>query len=239
MKYETIIFDIDDTLFDFAKAEKNALHKTFSEFGMPKGVERYQASYEKANKPLWGELEKGLITLQELKIERFRRLFVHEGLEIDAAEFSRVFLEYLGQGTFLVPGAVEICNLLQDLQLAVITNGFGEVQKSRIAGSPLAQAFEQIIVSEDAGIQKPETGIFEYAFSKLGISNKDKVLMVGDSLTSDIQGGINVGIDTCWFNPNQKKNTNGIKPTYEIRDLLELLEIVEIPEFVLSASAVQ
>lgn len=236
MKYETIIFDIDDTLFDFGKAEEYALHKVFQEFGMPSGAEKYRESYEKCNKPLWGELEQGLITLEELKVERFRRLFLHEGLKIDPAEFSRVFLEFLGQGTYLVPGAVELISNLKDFQLAVITNGFGEVQKSRIAGSPLAHAFKQIIVSEDAGMQKPEKGIFEYAFSKLGISSKDKVLMVGDSLTSDITGGVNFGIDTCWFNPHEKNNTNGVKPTYEIRDLLELLKIVESSEPVLSLS---
>ncbi|MCM3570526.1 YjjG family noncanonical pyrimidine nucleotidase [Neobacillus mesonae] len=233
MKYETIIFDIDDTLFDFGKAEKNALQKAFSDFGMPKGEEQYRESYEKANKPLWRDLEQGMITLEELKVERFSRLFVHEELEVNAAEFSRVFLKYLGQGTYLVPGAVEVVSSLQDQQLAVITNGFGDVQKSRIAGSPLAHSFEQIIVSEDAGVQKPEKGIFEYAFSKLGISNTDKVLMVGDSLTSDIQGGVNAGIDTCWFNPNQKENTNVVKPTYEIRNLLDLLKIVKHSEYAL------
>ncbi|GHI00813.1 YjjG family noncanonical pyrimidine nucleotidase [Neobacillus kokaensis] len=233
MKYETIIFDIDETLFDFGKAEENALRKVFQEFGIPSGAKLYRESYEKCNKPLWRELEQGFITLEELKVERFRRLFFHEGLDIDASEFSRVFLEYLGQGTYLIPGAVELISSLEDYQLAVITNGFGDVQKARIAGSPLAQAFEQIIVSEEAGIQKPEKGIFEYAFSKLGISNKDKVLMVGDSLTSDIQGGVNVGIDTCWFNPHQKENTNGVNPTYEIRDLLELVKIVESSEPVL------
>jgi 2-haloacid dehalogenase len=238
MKYETIIFDIDDTLFDFGKAEDHALRKAFEQFGLPSGATQYKMSYKEFNKPLWRDLEKGLITLQELGVERFRRLFVHHGLKIDATEFSRVFLEYLGQGTYLVPGAEELCNSLEDFQLAVITNGFGQAQKARIAGSPLADTFEQIIVSEEAGFQKPETGIFEYAFSKLGIADKDKVLMVGDSLTSDVQGGLNFGLDTCWFNPHHKKNTSGVKPTYEIHRLQDLLEIVDDNmDYLLTASS--
>lgn len=100
------------------------------------------------------------------------------------------------------------------------------MQTSRIQGSPLSGTFEQIIISEEAGCQKPETGIFDYAFAKLGISDKEKVLIVGDSLTSDIQGGINYGIDTCWFNPLGKENTSGVQPKYEIRVLSELLDIV-------------
>ncbi|MNI68605.1 putative HAD-hydrolase YfnB [compost metagenome] len=100
------------------------------------------------------------------------------------------------------------------------------MQLSRIKGSPLAEVFEQIIISEEAGSQKPAAGIFDYAFAKLGLTDKSKVLIVGDSLTSDIQGGINYGIDTCWFNPLQKPDSIGIQPTYEIRELAELLEIV-------------
>lgn len=225
MKYETIIFDIDDTLFDFSMTEKNAFHKAFVEFGIPAGEKEYRTKYNEISKPLWRDLEQGLITLAELGVERFRRLFREYGLELDAQQFNRVYLEYLGKEVHLMPGAAEICSSLADCRLAVITNGFGEVQKSRISGSSLNNAFEQIIVSEEAGFQKPDKEIFDYAFSKLGLTDKRKVLMVGDSLTSDIQGGINYGIDTCWFNPQKKENTLGLNPTYEIRELMDLLKL--------------
>ena len=226
MKYETILFDVDDTLFDFGISEKNALQRTFDEFDLPAGVADYAAKYKEISKELWSDLEQGLTSLPELGVERFRRLFLAHQLEIEADRFNTRYLGYLGKETSLVEGAVELCEHLAGCRMAIITNGFKEVQKSRIAGSPLCHTFEQIITSEEAGCQKPEKGIFDYAFSKLQIEDKSKVLIVGDSLTSDIQGGINYGIDTCWFNPNEKENVLGIQPTYEIRKLTELTGLV-------------
>jgi 2-haloacid dehalogenase len=227
MKYETILFDIDDTLFDFGKSEQSAFQKAFLEYGLPTGVEDYRPRYKEISMLLWGELEKGLISLSQLGRERFNRLFSEYQLKIDGEQFNQTYLNYLGQESHLIPGALEVCATLADCRLAVITNGFGGVQKSRIARSPLCSAFDQIIVSEEAGYQKPHHGIFDYAFSKLNITKKEKVLIVGDSLTSDIQGGVNYGIDTCWFNPGDKENTLGIEPTFEIRELTDLLKIVE------------
>lgn len=220
MNYETILFDIDDTLFDFGKSEESAFQKAFLEFGLPAAVEDYRPCYKEISKVLWGDLEKGLVTLSELGKERFNRLFLEYDLKIDGEQFNRIYLEYLGMESHLMPGALEVCTNLAECRLAVITNGFGEVQRSRIARSPLCSVFDQIIVSEETGYQKPHKGIFDHAFSKLNLSEKEKVLIVGDSLTSDIQGGINYGIDTCWFNPNDKENTMGIKPTYVYVNLL-------------------
>ncbi|KAB2329041.1 noncanonical pyrimidine nucleotidase, YjjG family [Cytobacillus depressus] len=227
MKYEIILFDVDDTLLDFTMSEKQALHNVFAMFGLPTGSVDYRVSYEEINRVLWRELEQGLITISELGVERFRRLFLAHNLEINEKIFSDIYLGYLGKEIHLVRGAVDICENLSGCRLAIITNGFKEVQTSRIEGSPLCNTFEQIIISEEAGFQKPEKGIFDYAFSKLQIADKSKVLIVGDSLTSDIQGGINYGIDTCWFNPHLKENNLGIKPTYEIRELTDLLKLVK------------
>jgi 2-haloacid dehalogenase len=226
MKYEIILFDVDDTLFDFSMSEKKALHKAFVEFGLPTGLVDYEANYKEISKVLWRDLEQGLTNLSELRVERFRRLFLAHELEINADTFSSVYLGYLGNETHLVQGAVELCDNLTGCRLAIITNGFTDVQTSRIGSSPLCNTFEHIIISEEAGFQKPEKGIFDYAFSKLQITDKAKVLIVGDSLTSDIQGGINYGIDTCWFNPHLKENNIGIKPTFEIRELTDLIKIV-------------
>lgn len=226
MRYEVILFDVDDTLFDFKVSEEKALHKAFAEFGFPAGLKDYGARYREISKVLWRDLEQGLIKLAELRVERFKRLFLAHNLGINADAFSGVYLGYLGKEIHLVQGAEELCNNLAGFRLAIITNGFADVQTSRIGGSPLCNAFEHMIISEEVGFQKPDRGIFDYTFSKLQITDKSKVLIVGDSLTSDIQGGINYGIDTCWFNPDGKENHLGIKPTYEIRELSELLKIV-------------
>lgn len=227
MKYEIILFDVDDTLFDFGMSEEKALHNTFVKFGLPKGMTDYRADYKEISKGLWGDLEQGRITLSELGVERFKRLIAKHKLDISAEVFSNSYLEYLGKETHLIQGAVELCGRLTDYRLAIMTNGFTAVQTARIENSPLRNTFEYIIMSEEAGFQKPDIGIFDYAFSKLQITDRAKVLIVGDSLTSDIQGGINYGIDTCWFNPHLKENKLDIKPTYEIRKLLDLLNILE------------
>ncbi|GED26266.1 noncanonical pyrimidine nucleotidase, YjjG family protein [Brevibacillus agri] len=226
VKYDVIFFDVDDTLMDFDLSEKNALDKAFREFGWPEGMTDYEAAYREINKGLWRELEQGGITLAELGVERFKRLFAAHELSGDAEAFNRLYLANLGQEVHLLPGAVDVCSRLADCRLAIITNGFAEVQTSRIRLSPLQDAFEQIIISQEAGFQKPDQRIFDYAFSRLALTDKKKVLMVGDSLTSDIQGGHNYGIDTCWYNPHGKENHLGITPTYEIRDLTNLLGVV-------------
>lgn len=226
MKYEIILFDADDTLYDYGMAESHALYNAFAHFELPTGADDYAASYQEINNALWRDLEQGKITSAVLKVERFNRLFRANALDLNPEAFSEAYLRFLGEGTFLIQGAVELCEELADYRLAIITNGIKDVQTSRIQGSPLYDTFEQIIISEEAGYQKPETGIFDYAFAKLGITDKEKVLIVGDSLTSDIQGGVNYGIDTCWFNPLGKENTSGVQPKYEIRSLSELLDIV-------------
>ncbi|CAH0196639.1 Pyrimidine 5'-nucleotidase YjjG [Peribacillus sp. Bi96] len=226
MKYEIIFFDVDDTLLDFGISEKRALHNTFLEFGLPTGVEEYEGSYQEISRVLWRDLEQGIIHLTDLGVERFKRLFLKHELKIHADAFSQAYLRYLSKEIHLVPGAAEVCRNLEGCRLAIITNGFTTVQTARIGGSPLCQTFEHLIVSQEAGFQKPERGIFDYAFSKLMITEKSKALIVGDSLTSDIQGGLNYGMDTCWYNPHQKDNNSGIKPTYEISKLTDLLEVV-------------
>lgn len=226
MKYEVVLFDIDDTLFDFKKAERHALHHTFTQFGLPHGVTEYKASYDEINNVLWREAEEGHITTAQLRVERFKRLFALHKLDFNSDDFSAAYLRYLGEGAFLIDGAAELCGMLSDCRLAIITNGIKEVQTSRLQLSPLRHMFEQVVISEEVGCQKPQAGIFDYAFTKLAIYDKSKALMVGDSLTSDIQGGHQYGIDTCWFNPGGKTNTSGVQPTYEIKNLMDLKDII-------------
>ena len=226
MKYETILFDLDDTLFDFVTSEKNALSHAFQAFDLPAGLAGYHGSYREISKGLWSELEQGKMNLSDLGVERFKRLFQEYGLQINAETFNRTYLEFLGKEAHLIHGAEELCHQFQNRRLVVITNGFQEVQWSRIKRSPLHNTFDYIITSEEAGFQKPEKGIFDFVFSKLKISDKNKVLMVGDSLTSDIQGGINYGIDTCWFNRHRQENHTDVQPNYEIYELKDLIEVV-------------
>lgn len=226
MNYNILLFDLDDTLMDFSASEKSALSNAFIEYKFPTGLADYQLDYKEISKELWRDLEQGLMSISELGVERFRRLFHKRKLEINPDTFNNIYLGYLGKEAHLTHGVLELFDQLNEYRLAVITNGFTEVQNSRIKISPLSNKFEQIITSEDAGCQKPDCGIFDYTFTTLGITSKQNVLIVGDSLTSDIQGGINYGIDTCWFNPLGKENNAGIKPTYEIREMTELKKVL-------------
>ncbi|MDV6376959.1 YjjG family noncanonical pyrimidine nucleotidase [Sporosarcina sp. GW1-11] len=216
MPYELLLFDLDDTLFDFAETEKHALGNTFTTFGLPNGLATYRDSYRAISAVIWDDLEQGRITLEELKVERFRQLFAQHNLQIDASHFGELYIENLGRESHLIDGVEEMLSGLADYRLAVLTNGFTLAQHARIAGSPLRDTFEAVIASEETGFKKPQPEIFDYAFNKLGITDPSRVLMIGDSLTSDIQGGMNAGIDTCWFNPNRKPNNTAIQPTYEI-----------------------
>lgn len=224
--YTTIIFDIDDTLMDFALSEHAALQNTFNDFEMPNGFIDMHDSYRAISKVLWHDLEQGNIALRELGVERFRRLFLKHQTDKDPLDFSSTYLNYLGKEAHLMAGALEVLEQLSHCQLVIMTNGFGDVQKSRLHNSALTDHFDHIVISEEAGYQKPNPGMFDYAFSKIGNAAKSKTIIVGDSLSSDIQGGINYGIDTVWFNPKGKNNESAIQPTYEIKDLLEIIDIV-------------
>lgn len=225
--YDIIFFDIDDTLFDFTKAEQAAFNKVFHQYNLLNGLNLYEKSYQEISKVLWRDLENGKLGLVELGSERFRRLFIEHELELDAVVFNQDYLKFLGEQTHLVQGAEKVIKALSHKRLAVITNGYTLVQTSRINNSPFEDTFEHMIISESTGFQKPQTGIFAYAFHKLQITDKSNVLMVGDSLTSDIQGGMNYGLDTCWFNPKNKENHLSFKPTFEINKLEDLLEIIK------------
>lgn len=226
MKYDVLIFDLDDTLFDFGETEKHALDHSFRAFSFPNGLTEYRASYKEISKGLWLDLEQGRISLTELKVERFKRLFLQHELSLCPEDFGQTYIENLGREVHMIDGVQDMLTNLSNCRLVLLTNGFQDVQHARIALSPLNQTFEVIVTSEESGYQKPQAEIFEYVFEKLRISEKQNVLMIGDSLTSDIQGGNNFGIDTCWFNPYNKENLTSIKATYEISNYEELEQIV-------------
>ncbi|WP_339252744.1 YjjG family noncanonical pyrimidine nucleotidase [Sporosarcina sp. FSL W8-0480] len=226
MKYDVFLFDLDDTLMDFGETEKNAFTNVFATHGFPNALADFRDTYRTVSTVLWGDLEQGKMSLSELKTERFRRLFLEHGLEMDAETFGQMYLDYLGKEVHLIDGVTTMLHSLEDARLAVLTNGFKDVQLARIAASGLTETFEAIFTSEEIGFQKPQPEIFEHVFKQLAIKDKSRVLMVGDSLSSDIRGGNNFGIDTCWYNPKRKENNGLTKPTFEIHDWEEFQMII-------------
>lgn len=217
MKYEVILFDADDTLFDFKKSEKEAFKNTMLAFNLDYDENYHLKVYHDINNEIWKEFEQGYITQEKLKLERFKRLSDKLKISFDEAKFAKTYMKNLSSASYLLDGSIELIkSLRKNYKLSIITNGLTSVQDSRIKKSIIAKYFDDIVISEEISISKPDPKIFEIALKNINYFDKSKVLMVGDSLTSDIQGGINFGIDTCWYNPNKITNKINIKPTYEI-----------------------
>lgn len=220
--YELVFLDADETLFDFRKTEKNALSQSFGQFGLEL-TEDIILDYDEINKKLWSNLEKGEIHQEKLKSERFRLLFQKIKVPMDPELFGRAYIEWLSRGSFLLENAEGICEYLsKKYTLVMITNGIKNVQMPRINNSPIKKYITSVIISEEAKSSKPGKEIFDYACNAVDFHRKEKMIIIGDSLSSDIQGGINYGIDTCWVNLASATNETNVAPTYEINDLLEL-----------------
>lgn len=225
MKYKLVLFDADGTLFDFDTAEKEAFEKTFKQLGINENLRQLHKEYEIINMAIWRDFEQKKITSKDLRIERFRRFLNKENLQLDPEMISPIYLKHLSEGTHLLPGAKEIVSFLfEKCELALATNGLADVQIPRFANSELAEFFPNIFISEVIGHPKPDNKYFEYVFKKLPYS--DSAIIIGDNLTSDIKGGNDFGIDTCWYNPNKRINESGVIPTFEIIDLKELRSIL-------------
>ena len=226
-KYDIFLFDADDTLYDFSKAEANALRIVFNNYGFYY-TEEVLNKYIEINVQMWDSLAEGKITKEELQSLRFTRLFDHISVSCDAKDFNEKFLYELGKGAFLIDGALELCEYIisQNKKIYIVTNGILATQTSRIKHSSIKEYISDFFVSENVGFQKPHPSYFDYVFSHIPQVEKDKILIIGDSLKSDIKGGNNAGIDSCWFNAEQMENNTGIVPTYEVRGLLEVKKFV-------------
>ncbi len=222
MKYNVILLDADNTLFDFDKAEVYALEKTCQAVNRPYN-EEIKHIYEKNNHVLWGALESGQIDMATLKIERFKGFIKDLKLNCDPKFMSDLYIKHLGEGTFEIDGAYEMCQeLSKRFKLVIVTNGITTVQENRLKASRLKPFITGMITSEAVDCSKPNPKIFDYALDLIEHRSKADVLMVGDSLTSDMQGGINAGIDTCFYNP--KGMVHDLKVTYEIKNLNEIIK---------------
>ena len=225
MKYTWLLFDADDTLFDFPRAEANALKWTLEQSGLPFQPE-FIGLYSRFNQQVWREFERGEITALELRVKRFRLFFDETHLNADPQTVSPLYLQNLALGIDLLEGAEEVVHELKGrFHLALVTNGLKDVQHPRLAGSALRDCFEKVFISEEIGAAKPSREYFEAVFRELGQPPKESVLLIGDSLTSDMCGGVDYGIDTCWYNPAGK--TTELLVTYQISQLQELVKLLK------------
>lgn len=225
-KYKYLLFDVDGTLLDFDKAEQYALEYTFRHYDIPLTYEINQR-YEEINKKLWKDFENGLIDKKTVVYSRFVLLFKEFNIPVDGIAFEDDYQKALGQGYFVLPHTIEVLSALyQKYPLYVVTNGVSQTQYSRLEGTDIKKYFQNIFVSEDIGHQKPSKEYFDYCFKNIDKIDLSKTLIIGDSLSSDIQGGINAGIDTCWFNPNHLDKPEAMLINYEIHDLRELLQLL-------------
>ncbi len=216
------MFDADGTLFDFDQAAAYALKTTFHQYELPYETQ-YIERYLDINRSVWALFEKGEISAAELKSLRFARFLESLGRKADPVQMNEDYLGHLADGSMLLDGAKELVeNLHWKVQMMLITNGFKKVQRPRLQRSGIEQYFESVVVSDEVGAAKPDPEIFEHSFSTMGDPNKEDVLIIGDSLSSDIKGGNNFGIDTCWYNPNQKSRPDQMPITHTISNLAEL-----------------
>lgn len=226
MRYTHLLFDADGTLFDFEQAETEALKQTLARRNLPFSP-IIRSRYREINQTLWDEFEQGRIQKEELKAERFGRLLTEFNVDDDPSAVNQIYVEELAKCSFLFEDALSVCQQLSaHCELAIITNGIAEVQHSRFNRSPLSNVIPHIFVSESIGFQKPQASYFDAVLSSLEISDRRTVLVIGDSLTADIAGGLQSGLDTCWFNPANKKSPPETQPTYMIGRLNQIQSIV-------------
>lgn len=225
MSYTSLFFDLDDTLLDFGLAEASAIRKVLSQNALPSDDETIKI-YSEINKSFWQRFERNEIKREDIFVNRFSCLLGRLGISFDPNILSKEYFCALADGFFKVQYAEEILSYLKQkgYNLYATTNGVSFTQLRRIKGSGLEGFFDGIFISEDSGFQKPDKRYFDYVISKIPEKNKENILIIGDSQTSDILGGINSGISTCFFNPKGKEKK--YDSAFEISSLLDLKKIL-------------
>ncbi len=226
--YKYLLWDIDGTVLDFLASEAYAIRTLFKKYGFGECSDEQLALYSKISAEYWKKLERNELAKAEILIERFKAFFTIIGVDVATAEaFNKEYQVTLGDYIAFVGNAKEI--LLSQkgkYVLGAVTNGTKVAQEKKLKLSGLDRIFDAIFISENVGVEKPNKAYFDYVFSALGVLDKREVLLIGDSLTSDMKGGHFAGIDTCWFNPEHEENTLGIPVTYEIDCLDKIAEIL-------------
>ena len=222
-----LFLDLDDTILDFHKAERIALSKTIADFGV-EPTEEVLSRYHVINKWHWEQLELGTMTRDEVLVKRFAMLFAERNIQVDAVAVARAYEQNLSIGHYFLPGAEETVDALsKKYRLFLASNGTASVQKGRMTSANLYRFFEKVFVSQEIGHNKPSVAYFNACFAQIPDFDPAEAIMVGDSLSSDIQGGINAGIKTCWVNPDHAAPKAGVVPDFEIEALHQLPELLE------------
>ena len=225
--FEFLFLDLDDTILDFQKAERIALAKTLEQFGLEPN-QQVLHRYHLINKAHWEALERKEMTREQVLVGRFQMLFEEMGIQVDPVTVARTYEHNLGIGHYFLPGAEEaVERLSKKYKLYLASNGTASVQKGRMTSANLYRFFEEVFVSQEIGANKPSIEYFERCFARIPNFDKSKAIMVGDSLTSDILGGQNAGIATCWVNPDHKEGRADIRVDYEIEALSQLEALLE------------
>ena len=225
--YEFLFLDLDDTILDFQKAEHIALSKTLESFGLTP-TEEVLKRYNQINRAHWEALERKEMTRAQVLLGRFQMLFREFQLNVDPEKVARIYERNLGIGHWFLPGAEEaVERLSKKYKLYLASNGTASVQKGRMTSANLYRFFEKVFVSQEIGANKPSIEYFERCFAQISDFDKAKAIIVGDSLTSDILGGQNAGITTCWVNPGHKPGREDIRVDYEIEALSQLENLLD------------
>lgn len=224
--FDILFLDLDDTILDFKKAERIAISATIRDFGV-EPTDAVLQRYHVINKAHWEMLERGEQTRAQILVNRFAVLFRELGADVDAERCARRYEQNLGKGHYFLPGAEEaVKRLNKRFRLFLASNGTASVQHGRLTSAGLYPYFEKVFVSQEIGHNKPSADYFDACFAQIPGFEKKRCIMVGDSLSSDILGGINAGIATCWVNP-EGKDCGAIKPDYEIRSIAELEALLD------------
>ena len=219
---EFLFIDLDDTVLDFQKAERIALAKTLQSFGLEPEAE-VLSRYHLINKGYWERLERKEVTREALLVDRFGDLFAEYGMSVDPVQCARTYEKNLGTGHYFLPGAREaVESLSKKYKLYLASNGTSHVQAGRIESADIAQFFQGIFISQEIGVNKPDVEYFNRCFARIPGFDRAKAMIVGDSLSSDILGGKQAGIRTCWVNPTGKPAPADLTPDYEIKALSDL-----------------
>lgn len=222
-KYTTLLFDADETLLDFISAEAMAIQSVCNDFSIPYS-EELRRLYSGINASLWKQLEKGLVTRDIIKIRRFEQFAEAVNTSADPSAMSAVYVDALSRCGTLLNGAEELCRILsENFDMYIVTNGIGCVQRGRLSASGLLPYFSGVFISEDVGSQKPEKKFFDHIFASIPEKDKEKICIIGDSMSSDILGGINAGIDTCYYAPETANKV--YTPTYTAKSYADILKI--------------
>lgn len=220
--YEWILFDADETLFHFDDFE--GLKKLFSKFDVVFDENHYQ-EYKAINKPLWVKYQNGEITADQLKHKRFD--FWATELDVSPLNLNKAFMNAMSEVCVPIDGAIELLDALREsVRLGIVTNGFTDLQQARLQYNGLHEHFDVVVISEQVGVAKPHPKIFDHALTQMGNPKRENILMVGDNPDSDIVGGIDAGLHTCWFNRGNNILANTINPNYTISSHRELKDLL-------------